>query len=197
MSADELRGGRYTTSQELVDSVAIPNKAYAVALAAQERGKWIPLPETHITPARRKGAGCYVPRYTGAAGATDATVLPDGAHIGAVPGFALRGYQREALAAWWRHKSGIIVAPCGAGKTAIGLTAVLHLDTPALVLVHTGDLLRQWRERAEALGIEVATVSEGNGPVRARLVIATMQTLALWPRRQAPRQLLCARHAAR
>ena len=178
---DELRGGRYTTSQELVDSVAIPNKAYAVALAMQANGKRIPLPESHITPARREGAGWYVPRYTGAAGATDATVLPVGEHIGAVPGFALRGYQREALAAWWRHKSGIIVAPCGAGKTAIGLTAVLHLDTPALVLVHTGDLLRQWKERAEALGIEVATVSEGNGPVRARLVVATMQTLALWP----------------
>lgn len=178
---DELRGGRYTTSQELVDSVAIPNKAYAVALAMQANGKRIPLPESHITPARREGAGWYVPRYAGESGATDATVLPDGAHIGAVPGFALRGYQREALAAWWRHKSGVIVAPCGAGKTAIGLTAVLHIDTPALVLVQTGDLLRQWRERAEALGIEVATVSEGNGPVRARLVIATMQTLALWP----------------
>jgi superfamily II DNA or RNA helicase len=178
---DELRGGRYTTSQELVDSVAIPNKAYAVALAMQANGKRIPLPESQITPARREGTGWYVPRYAGGAGATDATVLPPGAHLGAVPGFALRGYQREALAAWWRHKSGIIVAPCGAGKTAIGLTAVLHLDTPALVLVHTGDLLRQWRERAEALGIPTTTIAEGNGPVRARLVIATMQTLALWP----------------
>jgi len=178
---DELRGGRYTTNQELVDSVAIPNKAYAVALAMMDKGKRIPLPESHITPARREGTGWYVPRYAGGAGATDATVLPDGAHIGAVSGFALRGYQREALAAWWRCKSGVIVAPCGAGKTAIGLTAVLHLDTPALVLVHTGDLLRQWKERAEALGIEVATVSEGNGPVSCRLVIATMQTLALWP----------------
>ena len=184
MSADELRGGRYTTDQALVDSVAIPSKEYAVAVAMRANGKRVPLPPSHITPARREGTGWYVPRYAGAAGAagaTDATVLPDGAHIGAVPGFALRGYQREALTAWWRHKSGIIVAPCGAGKTAIGLTAVLHLPTPALVLVHTGDLLRQWRERAEALGIEVKTVSEGNGPVRARLVIATMQTLALWP----------------
>ena len=181
MSADELRGGRYTTDEALVDSVAIANKAYAVALAMQANGKRIPLPESHITPARREGTGWYVPRYTGESGATDATVLPDGAHIGAVPGFALRGYQREALAAWWKHKAGIIVAPCGAGKTAIGLTAVLHLDTPALVLVHTGDLLRQWKERAEALGIEVKTISEGNGPQRARLVIATMQTLALWP----------------
>jgi superfamily II DNA or RNA helicase len=181
---DELRGGRYTTSQQLVDSVAIPSKEYAVAVAMRANGKRVPLPPSHITPARREGTGWYVPRYAGESGATDATVLPAGAHVGAVPGFALRGYQREALAAWWRHRSGIIVAPCGAGKTAIGLTAVLHLDTPALVLVHTGDLLRQWKERAEALGIEVATVSEGNGPVRARLVIATMQTLCLWPRHQ-------------
>lgn len=178
---DELRGGRYTTDEALVDSVAIKNKAHAVALAMRLAGRRVALPESHITPARREGTGWYVPRYAGGAGATDATVLPDGAHIGAVPGFALRGYQREALAAWWRHKAGIIVAPCGAGKTAIGLTAVLHLPTNALVLVHTGDLLRQWRERAEALGIEVKTVSEGGGPVRARLVIATMQTLALWP----------------
>ena len=181
MTRDTIAGGRYTTDEALVDSVAIPSKEYAVAVAMRANGKRVPLPRSHITPARRHGAGWYVPRYAGESGATDATVVPVGEHIGAVPGFTLRGYQREALAAWWKHRSGIIVAPCGAGKTAIGLTAVLHLDTPALVLVHTGDLLRQWKERAEALGIEVKTVSEGNGPVRARLVIATMQTLALWP----------------
>lgn len=181
---DELRGGRYTTDEALVDSVAIPNKEYAVAVAMRANGKRVPLPPLHITPARREGTGWYVPRYTGAAEVTDATVVPDGAHIGAVPGFALRGYQREALAAWWRHRSGIIVAPCGAGKTAIGLTAVLHLNTPALVLVHTGDLLRQWKERAEALGIPTITIAEGLGPQRARLVIATMQTLSMWPRHQ-------------
>ena len=181
MTRDTIAGGRYTTDEALVESVAIPSKEYAVAVAMRANGKRVPLPPSHITPARREGAGWYVPRYTGAAGATDKTVVPAGEHIGAVPGFTLRGYQRDALAAWWKRKAGIIVAPCGAGKTAIGLTAVLHLPTPALVLVHTGDLLRQWRERAEALGIEVKTVSEGNGPVRARLVIATMQTLALWP----------------
>ena len=181
MTRDTIAGGRYTTDEALVDSVAIPSKEYAVAVAMRANGKRVPLPRSHITPARRHGAGWYVPRYAGESGATDATVVPVGEHIGAVPGFTLRGYQREALAAWWKHRSGIIVAPCGAGKTAIGLTAVLHLDTPALVLVHTGDLLRQWKERAEALGIEVKTVSEGNGPVRARLVVATMQTLALWP----------------
>ena len=181
---DELRGGRYTTDEALVDSVAIPSKEYAVAVAMRANGKRVPLPPSHITPARREGAGWYVPRYTGAAGATDATVVPVGEHIGAVPGFALRGYQRDALAAWWKRKAGIIVAPCGAGKTAIGLTAVLHLPTPALVLVHTGDLLRQWKERAEALGIPCTTIAEGLGPQRARLVIATMQTLTLWPRHQ-------------
>ena len=91
---DELRGGRYTTDEALVDSVAIPNKAYAVALAMQANGKRIPLPESHITPARREGTGWYVPRYAGESGATDETMLPVGKHIGAVPGFALRGYQR-------------------------------------------------------------------------------------------------------
>ena len=184
---DELRGGRYTTDEALVDSVAIPSKEYAVAVAMRANGKRVPLPESHITPARRYGLEWRIPRYTpcsNVAGATDETVLPDGAHIGAVPGFALRGYQRDALAAWWKRKAGIIVAPCGAGKTAIGLTAVLHLPTPALVLVHTGDLLRQWKERAEALGIPCTTIAEGLGPRRARLVIATMQTLSMWPRHQ-------------
>ena len=184
MTRDTIAGARYTTDEALVESVAIPSKEYAVAVAMRANGKRVPLPPSHITPVRRYGLGWRVPRYTGESGATDETVLPDGAHIGAVPGFALRDYQRDALAAWWRHKSGIIVAPCGAGKTAMGLTAVLHLDTPALVLVHTGDLLRQWKERAEALGIPTTTIAEGLGPQRARLAIATMQTLALWPRHQ-------------
>lgn len=96
---DELRGGRYTTDKALVKSVGVPNKAYAVALAMQAHGKRIPLPESHITPARREATGWYVPRYAGEIGATDATVVPVGQRIGAVPGFALRGYQREALAA--------------------------------------------------------------------------------------------------
>ena len=187
MTRDTIAGGRYTTDEALVDSVAIPSKEYAVAVAMRANGKRVPLPESHITPARRYGLEWRIPRYTpcsNVAGATDETVLPDGAHIGAVPGFALRGYQRDALAAWWKRKAGIIVAPCGAGKTAIGLTAVLHLPTPALVLVHTGDLLRQWKERAEALGIPCTTIAEGLGPRRARLVIATMQTLSMWPRHQ-------------
>lgn len=178
-------GGLHVQAAETAWATELPNQAYRVALAMRGNGRHVPLPEASIKPWRyyANGYGYVVPRYTEQTEAVeDVTVLPAGQHLGASDALTLRPYQREALAAWWRTKHGVIVAPCGAGKTAIGLTAVLHLDTPALVLVHTHDLLRQWQARAHALGIPVQVIADGAAPTVARLVVATMQTLATWPR---------------
>lgn len=177
-------GGLHVQAAETAWATELPNQAYRVALAMRGNGRHVPLPESSIKPWRyhASGYGYVVPRYTEQTEAVeDSTVLPGGQHLGASDALTMRQYQREALAAWWKTKHGIIVAPCGAGKTAIGLTAVLHLDTPALVLVHTHDLLRQWQARANALGIPVQVIADGAGPTQARLVVSTMQTLATWP----------------
>jgi superfamily II DNA or RNA helicase len=177
-------GGLHTPHAEEAWATELPNQAHRVAMAMRANGRYVDLPPAMIRPWRHhaSGYGYVLPRYADTADVVqDDTTVPDGQHLGPVDGFALRPYQRDALAAWWRHKHGVIVAPCGAGKTAIGLAAVLHLDTPALVLVHTHDLLRQWQERANALRIPVQVIADGAGPTTARLVVATMQTLATWP----------------
>ena len=137
MTGATRAGGMHTLSLDEARATELPNQAYRVALAMRDNGRHVPLPPVNVVPWRlhRSGYGYVLPRYAATAGTVqDATTLPAGQHLGAHAGLTLRPYQRDALAAWWRHKNGVIVAPCGAGKTAIGLSAVLHLDTPALVL---------------------------------------------------------------
>src|SRR5690606_33204004 len=55
----------------------------------------------------------------------------------------LRPYQRRALAAALKRRDAVIVAPCGSGKTVLGLAWVAARQQPALWLVHTTDLLEQ------------------------------------------------------
>jgi superfamily II DNA or RNA helicase len=77
----------------------------------------------------------------------------------------LRDYQDRAVAAALAYDDGYIVAPCGAGKTTIGLGVIRRRQQRALVLVHTRDLLAQWKgEISRQLGewgehnVTVATV---------------------------------------
>ncbi len=44
---------------------------------------------------------------------------------------------------------GLVVAPCGAGKTEIGCAAIARVGRSALILVHTLDLATQWQERVK------------------------------------------------
>ncbi len=94
----------------------------------------------------------------------------------------LRPYQARALAAWAHDEEGLVVAPCGSGKTVIGLAAIARTPSPALVLVHTRDLVHQWAERAhDALGLDPVVCAEGSRPLTGRLVVATIQTAVTWP----------------
>lgn len=62
----------------------------------------------------------------------------------------LRPYQKEALDAWiGAGAKGVIVLPTGAGKTAIGVAAIAHLNIPTVVVVPTLDLVEQWRRYLE------------------------------------------------
>ena len=39
-------------------------------------------------------------------------------------GWTLRAYQREAAESFWHGGSGVVVLPCGAGKTLVGAAAM-------------------------------------------------------------------------
>lgn len=110
-------------------------------------------------------------------------VVPPAAPVPLAAGVALRPHQVAALDAWRTEESGVVVAPCGAGKTMIGLGAIAAVNTPALVLVHTLDLARQWVERcgAQLADAEVGLVGGGKDQGDRRIVVATIQTLARRP----------------
>ena len=126
--------------------------------------------------------GWWVPRFTPGCSGMDATVMPEAEQAGLR--ITLRDYQSAALDAWLAAGGvGTVVAPCGSGKTSLGMGAISAVDSPCLVLVHTLDLARQWMERAhEQLdGVTVGLVGAGKKQDEARVVVATLQTLARWP----------------
>ncbi|WP_245575914.1 DNA repair helicase XPB [Alicyclobacillus contaminans] len=66
-----------------------------------------------------------------------------------VPGTTLRDYQCAAmdrLNQGGRYESGVIVLPCGAGKTLVGIGAIRSVGQHALVLTPTHTSAKQWRD---------------------------------------------------
>jgi DNA excision repair protein ERCC-3 len=95
--------------------------------------------------------------------------------------FTLRRYQREAAAAFAPAGSGVIVLPCGAGKTLVGLGTMAALGTRTLVLVTSTLAARQWRDELLArTTVEPGQVGEYSGARKevAPVTIATYQVLA-------------------
>jgi superfamily II DNA or RNA helicase len=81
----------------------------------------------------------------------------------------LRGYQEEALKAWLRAgKRGVIVLPTGAGKTIVAMAAISRVNTPAIVVVPTIDLMEQWRTNlVKEFNVEVGEYGGGENSVKA------------------------------
>ena len=50
-------------------------------------------------------------------------------------GWHLRAYQREAVECFWHGGSGVVVLPCGAGKTLVGAAAMAQAQATTLILV--------------------------------------------------------------
>ena len=71
---------------------------------------------------------------------------PVGAEAGAPGAFALRPYQTQAVEAFWAGGSGVVVLPCGAGKTLVGAAVMARSSTTTLVLVTNAVSARQWKE---------------------------------------------------
>jgi DNA excision repair protein ERCC-3 len=59
-------------------------------------------------------------------------------------GFAPRAYQQAATSAFHAAGSGVIVLPCGAGKTIVGMSCIEKLQTSTLILATNITAVRQW-----------------------------------------------------
>ncbi|MFT6628677.1 MAG: DNA excision repair protein ERCC-3, partial [Flavobacteriales bacterium] len=65
--------------------------------------------------------------------------------------FALRAYQNDSVGAFYaggteRGGSGVVVLPCGAGKTVVGIGAMAKVKSHTLILTTNVTALRQWRD---------------------------------------------------
>lgn len=90
---------------------------------------------------------------------------------------ALRPYQRAALVSWQLARGrGVAVLPTGAGKTRVALAAMAELRLPALCLVPTRALLRQWlAELARVYQGRVGCLGDGEH-VLSNVTVATFES---------------------
>ncbi len=103
--------------------------------------------------------------------------------------FALRPYQFEAAKAFHAGGSvlggsGVIVLPCGAGKTIVGMAVMNLVGTKTLILTTNTVAVRQWREELlDKTDLSPADVGEytGDGKCVAPVTISTYQMLT-WRR---------------
>jgi|UniRef100_UPI00404A9D14 DNA excision repair protein ERCC-3 len=61
-------------------------------------------------------------------------------------GWKIRPYQELAAEGFWHGGSGVVVLPCGAGKTIVGAAAMAHAKATTLILVTNTIAARQWRD---------------------------------------------------
>ena len=91
-------------------------------------------------------------------------------------------YQEQAIRCALTRKNGVIVAPCGSGKTQIGLEIIRRIGGRALWLTHTSDLLKQSMDRARATldlrESDYGTITFGKVNVGRVITFATVQTMA-------------------
>jgi superfamily II DNA or RNA helicase/intein/homing endonuclease len=90
----------------------------------------------------------------------------------------LRDYQEEAVERMKIFSNGVLVAPAGSGKTVVALRLIADLKLRTLVLVHTKDIMIQWRDRInEFLDYEPGFIGAGSQDYNEGITIATFQTL--------------------
>lgn len=100
--------------------------------------------------------------------------------------FRLRPYQCDAVEVFWaggsaRGGSGVLVLPCGAGKTIIGIGVMERISQHTLILTTNITALRQWRdELIDKTNLTADLIGEYSGEVKERerpIVLTTYQIL--------------------
>ena len=95
-------------------------------------------------------------------------------------GWALRDYQNKAVSSFFDGGSGVVVLPCGAGKTLVGAGAMATAKTNTLILVTNTVSARQWRDELQKRTTLTADeIGEYSGQVKEvkPVTIATYQIL--------------------
>jgi DNA excision repair protein ERCC-3 len=95
-------------------------------------------------------------------------------------GWTLRDYQAQAAKKFELGGSGVVVLPCGAGKTIVGAATMAEIQTNTLILVTNTVSARQWRSELLAkTSLTEDEIAEYSGSIKeiAPVTIATYQIL--------------------
>lgn len=95
-------------------------------------------------------------------------------------GWELRDYQQMAADSFWAGGSGVVVLPCGAGKTLVGAAAMAKAQATTLILVTNTVAGRQWKRellaRTSLTEDEIGEYSGERKEIRP-VTIATYQVI--------------------
>ncbi len=95
-------------------------------------------------------------------------------------GWEVRPYQAQAADGFWHGGSGVVVLPCGAGKTIVGAAAMAKAQATTLILVTNTVSARQWRDelikRTTLTAEEIGEYSGAKKEIRP-VTIATYQVI--------------------
>ncbi|GAA2805562.1 DEAD/DEAH box helicase [Kitasatospora paracochleata] len=95
-------------------------------------------------------------------------------------GWHLRPYQQQAVEGFWHGGSGVVVLPCGAGKTLVGAAAMAEAKSTTLILVTNTVSARQWKhelvKRTSLTEDEIGEYSGTRKEIRP-VTIATYQVM--------------------
>ena len=97
-------------------------------------------------------------------------------------GWSLRPYQAEAVDGFRHGGSGVVVLPCGAGKTLVGAGAMAAMERTTLILVTSTVSARQWKDELLArTSLTEDEIGEYSGAVKEvrPVTIATYQVLTM------------------
>lgn len=166
-------------------TLSFPNPDY---IKREEKGKWTGNTQREIVLYERAGNRLYIPfgeckavyrRFKTSITRVDVRICllrarEYDSHIN------LYVYQQNAIEAVLRAKNGVLVSPCGSGKTQMGLELAARIGGKTLWLTHAQDLLNQSMNRAKScFGLaptEYGTITAGKVNVGNTITFATVQT---------------------
>lgn len=174
--------------EELEDRLTFQNPKWT---ENEKHGRWNGKTPEFIECFERSGSGLTLPRGY-AAKLIDRTrregltftledrrrVLPE---VDFDFGGELRPYQTEAVGKMLEKDFGTLAAPTGSGKTIMGLAIIAERKQPALVVVHTKELLGQWIDRIGTfLGIpadEIGVIGGGKRRIGEKVTVGLVQSV--------------------
>lgn len=135
------------------------------------------------------------------AGYVDGEVLPISvrvAMLGNGKPFKFRDYQQRSADAFYaggseRGGSGVIVLPCGAGKTIVGIAAMNQLQTRTLILTPSIVSARQWQDEIlDKTDLKEEQIGEYTGKMKQirPVTISTYQTMT-YKKRGSKKRIRC------